>query len=59
MESRKVVLMNLYAEQQWKFRQKAQICGPSGEGEGETTENSNTETYITICKVDSQWEFGV
>ena len=20
---------------------------------------SNTETYITICKVDSQWEFAV
>ena len=20
---------------------------------------SNTETYITICKVDSQWEFAI
>ena len=20
---------------------------------------SNTETYITICKIDSQWEFAV
>jgi len=38
MESRKMVLMKLSAEQQWKFRQKAQICGPSGEGEGDTTE---------------------
>ena len=22
-------------------------------------EKSNTETYITICKIDSQWEFTV
>ena len=21
--------------------------------------NSNMETYITICKIDSQWEFAV
>ena len=21
--------------------------------------NNNMETYITICKIDSQWEFGV
>ena len=21
--------------------------------------DSNTETYITICKIDSQWEFAV
>ena len=21
--------------------------------------NSNTETYITICKIDNQWEFAV
>ena len=25
MESRKMVLMNLFAEQQWKFRQKADL----------------------------------
>ena len=27
--------------------------------EGEMYEKSNTETYITICKIDSQWEFAV
>ena len=29
------------------------------EGEGETYVKSNMETHITICKIDSQWEFAV
>ena len=29
------------------------------EGEGEMYGNSNIETYSTICKIDSQWEFAV
>ena len=28
-------------------------------GEGELYGKSNTETYITICKIDTQWEFAV
>ena len=28
-------------------------------GEGEMYEKSNVETYTTICKIDSQQEFGV
>ena len=28
-------------------------------GEGEMYGKSNTETYIIICKIDSQWEFPV
>ena len=28
-------------------------------GEGEMYGKSNMETYITICKIDSQWEFAV
>ena len=28
-------------------------------GEGEIYGESNMETYITICKIDSQWEFAV
>ena len=28
-------------------------------GEGEMYGESNMETYITKCKVDCQWEFGV
>ena len=29
------------------------------EGEGEMYGKKNMETYITICKIDSQWEFAV
>ena len=29
------------------------------EGEGEIYEKSNMETYTTICKMDSQWEFAI
>ena len=28
-------------------------------GEGEMYGKRNMETYITICKIDSQWEFAV
>ena len=29
------------------------------EGEGEVYGESNMEIYITVCKIDSQWEFAV
>ena len=29
------------------------------EGEGEMYEESNTEIYNTICKIDGQWEFAI
>ena len=28
-------------------------------GEGEMYGESNVEIYITVCKIDSQWEFAV
>ena len=30
-----------------------------GKGEGGTNGGSSMETYITICKTDSKWEFAV
>ena len=33
--------------------------GEGEEGEDEMYGESNMETYITICKIDSQWEFAV
>ena len=37
MESRRMVLMNLFAEQQWRHRHREQTCGiHTGEGEGRT-----------------------
>ena len=29
------------------------------EGEGEMYGESNMETYITICKIGSQWDFAI
>ena len=55
-----MVLNNLCTGQQWRNRHREQTCG-HGErgGEGEMYGKSNMETYSTICKIDSQWEFAV
>ena len=60
MESRKMILKNLFAAQQWRNKHREQTYG-HGErgGEGEMHGESNMETYITICKIDNQWEFAV
>ena len=60
MESRKMVPDNLFARQQWRNRHRDQTYrhGDRG-GEGEMYGDSNMEIYITICKIDSQWEFAV
>ena len=52
----------LIAGQQWRHRHREQkTYGHSGGwwGEGGRYGESNMETYITICKTDSQWEFAV
>ena len=55
-----MVLKNLFAGQQWRNRHREQTYGHGKRGgEGEMYGNSNMETYITMCKVDSQWEFAV
>ena len=55
MESRNMVLMNLFAEQQWRHRQKTDLWTQlvEQEGEGGMYGESNVETYITIYKIDS------
>ena len=60
MESRKMVLKNLFTGQQWRNRHREQTYG-HGErgGESEMYGKSNMETYITICKIDNQREFAV
>ena len=51
---------NLFAGQQWKKRHREQTYGHGKSGdEGEMYGKSNMETYITICKIDSQQEFAV
>ena len=56
MESRKMALKNLFTGQQWRNRQRIDLWTW---GEGEMYGESNMETYVTICKVDSQWEFAI
>ena len=51
MESRKMVLKNLFTGQQWRNRQRIDLWTW---GEGEMYGESNMETYITMCKIDSQ-----
>ena len=58
MESRKTVVKNLFTGQQRRNRDREQTYGHGErEFEGEMYGKSNMETYITICKIDIQWEF--
>ena len=64
-----MALMTLFAGHQWRNRRSEQSCGHGergGEGEmyGEKLtldvwRETHKETYITICKIDSQREFAV
>ena len=52
--------MNLFAEQQQRCTDREQTYGHGEKrAEGEMYGNSNMETYITICKIDNQWEFSL
>ena len=55
-----MVLKNSFTGKQWRNRHREWTYG-HGErgGEGEMYGKSNLETYITICKIDSQPEFAV
>ena len=55
-----MLLKHLFTGQQWRNRQRIDLWayGERG-GEGEMYGKSHMETYITICKIDSQWEFSV
>ena len=60
MESRRMVLKNLFTGQQWRNRHREQTYehGERREG-GEIYGKNDMETYITIWKIDSQQEFSV
>ena len=53
-----MVLKNLFIGQQWTNRENRLMDMGRGEERVRCME-SNMETYITICKIDSQWEFAV
>ena len=55
-----MVLKNLLTGQKWRNRHREQTYG-HGErgGQSEMYGKSNMETYIAVCKIDSQREFAV
>ena len=59
MESSKMVPKNLFAGQQWRNRHKQTYGHRERGGEGKMYGESNVQTYITIYKIDSQWEFAL
>ena len=62
LESRKMVLMNLFAGQQWRNRHGEQTygCGGKRGRRGwDVWRKSNMETFNTIYKIGSQWEFAI
>ena len=59
MESRKMVVMNLFASQKWRNRPRTDFGHGERGGEGEMYGENNMKTYITICKTDTQREFAV
>ena len=55
-----MVLMNIFAGQQWRLRQRKKTCGHrGGRGGWEEQRENHGNIYTTICKIDSQWEFTV
>ena len=50
-----MVLKNRFMGQQWRSRHREQTYGHGKwGGESDMYEESNMDTYITICKIDSQ-----
>ena len=54
-----MVLTNLFPGEQWRNREQTYGHRGGEEGEDEMYEESNMETYITICKIDRQRVFAV
>ena len=51
MESRKMILMNLFAGQQWRHRHRERTYGQGQveEGDSEMNRESSMETYTLPC----------
>ena len=55
-----MVLKNLFKGQQGRNRHREETYGHGERGkEGGMCGKSNTETYITVCKINSQKKFAV
>ena len=54
-----MVLKNLFTGQQERNRHREHLWTGERGGKDERYGESNMETFITIGKIDSQWEFAV
>ena len=59
MESKKLSLKNLFTVEKQNNGETKRIDLWTRGGQSEMYGKSNVETYITICKIDSQHEFAV
>ena len=60
MESRNMILINLFSGEQWRRRHREQTCGHSRGRRGwDELREQRGNIYITIYKLDSQWESDV
>ena len=59
MESKRMVANYLQGSNRDRHREQIDKHGEGEEREGGLYGESNMETYITKCKIDSQWEFTV
>ena len=59
MESRKIVLKNLLARQHRETNIENKFMNMGRGKKRVRCMERVTETYITICKIDRQWEFAV
>ena len=49
MESRKMVLINLFAGKEWKRRRREWICGHSGGEENGVNGEGSTDVHVLPC----------
>ena len=56
-----MILMKLFAGQQWRNRHRDQTYGHGGRGggEGNVYRESNVKICNATCEIDSHWEFAV
>ena len=59
-ESRQMILMNLFAVQHWRCRQRTDLrTWLEGRKGWDVWREWHGNLYSVICKIDSQWEFAV
>ena len=59
MESRKMVLTDVFAGKEWRCTCREGTCRHSGEGEGRTNGESSVDMYTLLCKIDSWCEVAI